>query len=239
MRRKCQNLKPLHGLMLVTLIALFFLTPSVEAGTWRDDFDDDNLNGWTLRNPHSAWFFFRDTIWARVRAPGLPLTVDFLEFTAFPGPFDKFTVTLAQPSSIMHIGLGKMFPETGSQSIFFYGFYPNHISASQVLPTGGVAGAGFRGWLPRNPGTIWEGKPLELAVHFDAGRFRFFADGQLRADFEDDHFDQIEFIMVMIVGEDGAQGQVDAFEISGPGIGGLVVQAKGKLATMWGSLRKR
>jgi hypothetical protein len=43
---------------------------------------------------------------------------------------------------------------------------------------------------------------------------------------------------ILIIGEGGHKEQrVDAFEISGPGIGGQAVQPKEKLATSWGGIK--
>jgi hypothetical protein len=225
--------------MVVILITIFLPMASVNAGTWRDDFEDDNLDGWVLRNPGSTWTVHDGSLHAQViqRDP----TADFLEFTAFPGPYERFTITLTNLSNSLFIGLSKMFiwPVTGRQVFYFYIFSTAAIDGLSINRLGGPFTSGFRDqWLPRNPGTLWEGDVAELQIHFDSAHFQLFADGELRADFEDSHFDQIDFATILIVGEGGDKEQrVDAFEISGPGIGGQTIQPKEKLATSWGAIR--
>lgn len=232
---RCRSLKPTWWLTAVIFVALSSLMSSVEAGAWRDDFEGEDFRGWAIRNPHSVWTVQDGFVHVEVRARGLVGTADFLEFTAFPGPYERFTVTLINPR--LSIALGKMFPETGSQRIFFYIFSSRRMSAFQVNRFGGPFVAGFRGWLPRNPATIWREKVVKLTVGFEEGRFRFFADDALRADFEDLHFENIEFITILIMAPDGVKGEADAFEISGPGIGGFAVDPKRKLATTWGRIK--
>lgn len=225
--------------MVVILITLFLPMASVNAGTWRDDFEDDNLDGWALRNPESTWTVQNGFVYAQMLLHRV-FSADFLEFTAFPGPYGRFTVTLTNPSPGMHIGLGKTFPSSiaDRQDFYFYCFSTGRIHGLRINRFGGSFVTGFRGdYLPRNPGTVWADGLVELKVHFDAGRFQYFADESLRADFEDPHFDQIDFITVMIIGEGNQRGQVDAFEISGPGIGVQTIQPKEKLATSWGAIR--
>ncbi len=235
---KCRNLGLTWILIVVVLITSFCLVVSVSAGTWRDDFEDDNFDGWRRNITVSTWTVLDGflQIQMNTRDP----TADFLEFIASPGPYRQFTVTLTNPSIGMRIGLAKAFPGPveGRQDFYFYSFSAYEISALNVNRFGGTFVSGFRNWLPRNPGTIWRDAVVNLKVNFDAGRFQYFADEALRADFEDSHFDQIDFITIMIVGGGAIHlEQVDAFEVSGPGIGVQAVQSKGKLASSWGGMK--
>lgn len=234
-----RDLRSTWALTALILITLFFLTESANAGTWRDDFEDDDLDGWVLRKRGSTWTVHDGSLHAQV-IQGDP-TADFLEFTAFPGPYERFTITLTDPSRGMMIGLSKMFiwPVTGGQVFYSYIFSAGAIGGISINRLGGPFTSGFRNqWLPRNPGTLWEGDVAELQVHFDSAHFQLFADGELRADFEDSHFDQIDFVIILIIGGGGHREQrVDAFEISGPGIGGQAVQPKEKLTTSWGGIK--
>ena len=240
MASKCRNLRSSWRPTVVILITLFLPMASVSAGTWRDDFEDDSLDGWALRNPDSTWTVQNGFVCAQM-LPHHVFSADFLEFTAFPGPYERFTITLTDLSNSLFIGLSKMFiwPVTGRQVFYFYIFSTAAIDGLSINRLGGSFTSGFRNqWLPRNPGTLWEDDVAELQVHFDSAHFQLFADGELRADFEDSHFDQIDFATILIVGEGGDKEQrVDAFEISGPGIGVQTIQPKEKLATSWGAIR--
>ena len=65
-----------------------------------------------------------------------------------------------------------------------------------------------------------------------------FANGELRADFNDPDFNQIDIIGFVLVGfkegPDVQEAWADSFMISGPS---LNVEPKGKLATTWGKLK--
>ena len=220
------------------LITLFLPMASVSAGTWRDDFEDGNFDGWKRNITVSTWTVLDGFL--RVQMITRIPTADFLEFVAFPGPYRQFTVTLTNPSIGMRIGLAKAFPGPveGWQDFYFYSFSAYKISALNVNRFGGTFVSSFRNFLPSNPETIWRGAVVNLRVNFDAGRFQYFADEALRADFEDSHFDQIDFIAIMVVGADAVvREQVDAFEVSGLGIGMQTIQPKEKLATSWGAIR--
>ena len=96
---RCRSLKPTWWLTAVIFVALSSLMSSVEAGAWRDDFEGEDFRGWAIRNPHSVWTVQDGFVHVEVRARGLVGTADFLEFTAFPGPYERFTVTFINPSA--------------------------------------------------------------------------------------------------------------------------------------------
>lgn len=66
-----------------------------------------------------------------------------------------------------------------------------------------------------------------------------FADGALRAVFDDPAFSDVEYIILMARGP-GGEWWLDAFEITGPFIPGedLAVSAQQKLVTCWARLRR-
>jgi len=238
MENEYRNLRSIWKPAVVILITLFLPMASVSAGIWRDDFEDDNFDGWKRNITVSIWTVLDGFL--RVQMITRDPTADFLEFVASPGPYRQFTVTLTNPSLGMRIGLAKAFPGPveGRQDFNFYSFSAYNISALRANRFGGSFVTVFRDFLPRNPETIWRDAVVNLRVDFDAGRFQYFANEALRADFEDSHFDQIDFIAIMVLGGDAVvREQVDAFEVSGPGIGVQTIQLKEKLATSWGAIR--
>ena len=74
---------------------------------------------------------------------------------------------------------------------------------------------------PRHPDTDWGTPKLkQMELHFNAGHFQCFTDGELRADFHDPGFSPIEIIGFVIQGTNLHVGTawVDAFTISGPSL---------------------
>ncbi len=77
-----------------------------------------------------------------------------------------------------------------------------------------------------------------MKITFEAGHFEMFVDGELRAFFEDEHFDQIDVIGFRMMSPpepgDRGSGWVDSFTILAPF---LSVKLEGKLSTTWGQIK--
>ena len=92
-------------------------------------------------------------------------------------------------------------------------------------------------WAPKHPKTVWPDTKrwlYEMTIRFNRGRFQFFANGELRADFVDGHFDRIELIAITsrIGGVGGVS--VEWFSFSSPP---LAISPQGKLATSWARVK--
>ncbi len=244
MNDKIQKL-PQVGPITVILAVCFCFVVSAKADVWRDDFNDESLKGWTPTSEFFIWEVQDGGLHVKYVAPKGGNPLEALELTAFPGPHQQFTITATNMKTIRSAGfgiaLGKRFPPppeappVAPWSSFWYVFFTHSIYAR--IFEGGGSGP-FNRWVPSHPGTIWDTRELkEMKLSFNAGRFQMFANGELRADFVDDHFDQIERIgFVMWVSEEAIapEGWADSFTISGPS---LAVEPRGKLATTWGKLK--
>ena len=166
---------------------------------------------------------------------------ELLQLTALHGPYKNFTLTvkdIGSKGTNFGIGLAKIFPDVPGEKRFFYIFLTNRISARRFDGHNGSIPFLIR--PPRNPGTRWETKELkQMKLTFNAGQFQMFANGELRAEFDDPDFDQINVIGFVLVGFKEVPGVgeawVDSFMISGPSLG---VEPKGKLATTWGKMKR-
>ncbi|MFQ6041239.1 MAG: hypothetical protein ACE5PV_10325, partial [Candidatus Poribacteria bacterium] len=179
-------------------------------------------------------------------APKEAPPLEALQLTAFPGPHKQLTITATSLKTTIRSGgfgiaLGKRFPPPPEAppgirwSSFWYVFFTHRIRARTFEGTGGSGP--FLRWVPTNPGTIWDTRELkEMKLIFNAGQFQMYANDELRADFEDDHFDQIELISFVMSGgeQPGAEGWADSFEIYDSA---RFVEPKGKLTTTWGRMK--
>ena len=233
---------------LFTILLLFI--PLHAGGTiWRDNFEGEKLKScWKPRGSFFKWEVKDGFLYAKqVVSSNLLLTP--LQLTAFPGSHRHLSIIVLDIKASLTgrvgfgIGLGKTFPEVCpvSNCRLLYIFALHRIQG--IWAMGGGRFAPFPTWDPRCPGKIWRTKVLkEIRVEFDSGRFQMIADGEVRADFKDPHFNEIDYIVFSISGIDppgGAQGWAGSFEISGPSITGYDVKPEDKLATTWGSIKGR
>jgi hypothetical protein len=229
-----------------SLLLLFLLIcVPVYGGTWRDDFNGEELKRcWKSMGGRFKWEVRDGFLHVKQNSTSNFIgPLRFLRLKAFPGIHKRFTITvtnLKARKSHFGVALGRSFPEIITTTFFWYLFFTNSIYARRA---DGVTGdAPFLTWAPRSPGTRWDTRELkEVKITFDSGRFQMMADGEKRADFEDPHFDVIELIAFAMWGHKfpGPEGWADSFEISGPSITGYEVKPKGKLATTWGSIKGR
>ncbi len=238
MGNKVQKLT--QALTMIALIsASLWLVVSAEAGAWWDEFNDEKLEGWTLEGRESTWTVENGLLRAKIRTQ-FDVRYELFQLTALDGPYENFTITvkdIGSKGANFGIGLAKVFPDAPGEKLFFYVFLTNLIQARRFngRDPGSIP---FLIRIPRHPGTIWETTELkQMELTFNAGRFQMFANGELRADFEDLDFDPIDIIGFVLVGfkvSGIGEAWVDSFTISGPS---LAVEPRGKLATTWGKLK--
>lgn len=163
-------------MMLVLLVIDVLSAVSASAGTWRDDFEAGNVDGWTPRGRHTVWETKDGFLHATMEPPkGLPEAADFVEWVAFHGPYERLTITLTligEERRNLDLGLGKLLPPGPFACHYVSDEY--RIRAMRIALNGTLTSgwAAVEGWVPRNPGTIWdEPKPQRLTVRFDAGHF--------------------------------------------------------------------
>jgi len=179
--------------------AFLCLVVSTEADVWRDEFNNGETlkDAWTPMGRIFTWEVQEGFLHVQLVAPRGIAPISGLELTAFPGSHQQFTITATNMEStqIIGIALGKKFPPD-FEAPFSYVFLTSHISDRVFNGRGGSAP--FLQWIPKHPGTVWATKALkETKLIFNAGQFQMFADGDLRADFFDEHFDEIEHISMV------------------------------------------
>ena len=234
-----KNLTPiLIGILLIyASIGCFAL---IEAATWKDDFHVAKKERWELVGEDSTWKVQDGFLSAEMRAEK-EAQHELLQFKTAPGPYHNFTLTvenIGSEQANFGIALGKKLPDKFSNTPFFYLFLSSRIEARRFSGTGGVRPF-LPHHVPRHPDTDWGTPKLkQMELHFNAGHFQCFADGELRADFHDPGFSPIEIIGFVIQGTNLHVGKawVDAFTISGPS---LPVSPRAKLATTWARLKKQ
>jgi hypothetical protein len=141
--------------------------------------------------------------------------------------------------------LGKRVP-ANAEAFHVYRFLTSEITASkinwrekpqQLLPPNDNWDPTPFDWVPKHPKTVWPDTKqwlYEMTIRFNRGRFQFFANGELRADFVDEHFDRIELIAITSrVGLPGSVS-VESFSFSSPP---LAVSPQRKLATSWAKVK--
>ena len=215
-------------------MTLFFLYGSSHAGTWIDEFDDDNLDGWTIVESSggtSNWQVKDGVLDVTIKnEPRVALSTHILELTAFPIEEERFRVIYTvHPSSplptFFGILLGRRFEWNRNLSLLrtCYQFYLRRIDGPIAFPD-------------KSPNIQLEIRQID--VHFDRGHFELFSEGEQIAKFEDNNFQQITVVALIARGDDMFHVVVDSFEISGPGIHPYGVHTKGKVAVAWGGLKR-
>ncbi len=249
------RLKTLYaiGLMLFNLLIGF----SVNAGIWRDNFNEEKLsiNGeklsdaWKPLNDLAYWKVADGLLWGKeVLNQWRTDTVTGLEMTRFVDHREHFTITVPN-LQVRHPGpppigvaLGNRVPAK-AESLHVYGFMTSIIAAYKInwreKPKPLFGGTKPFDWVPQHPGTIWKDTRMELGkmtIHFNRGQFQLFAAGEMRADFVDEHFDQIEQIAIVTTVSEGLSGSVsiDSFSFSSSS---LAVSPQQKLATSWAKVK--
>jgi hypothetical protein len=242
--------------MIICALFISLVSSHAFARALHDDFVElapenwGHPNGliWTVED---GTLHVNQPVWKGQGKPVMPITY-LLRFNAFPGPYSDFTIRVTEIAGRFGVALGKAFPEIlGNLTPSWYFFNPYETDGRAFQPNdsgGGMIPFAFQGfvdgkptwaWPKQCPSTWWDTRELKkMVVTFAAGRFRMIADGVLRADFVDKHFDEIELIGFLLMGNPeagGSQGQVDSFMYSDATI--QEVQSFGKITTTWGTVK--
>ncbi len=226
---------------IISLCLLIGCIPPASADIWHDDFDVENPDAWHIVGNAAVWTVEDGFLRARVQREW-ELQYELYQFHAFPAPYRHFTVTINNfggDKARFGFTLGKNFPDTPFEDPFFYVFFTDEIRARRFNGKG--SSHPFEVRVSKEPRIRWDTEILtKMELRFNVGDFQLFANGELRAEFQDANFDQIEilgFVMegINIANEWVAEAWADSFTISGPT---LNVSDKQKLATMWGELKK-
>ncbi len=250
------HLKTLYAIGLMCFTLLVGFSVNANAGVWQDDFNEEKLsiNGeklsdaWKPLNNLAYWKVADGLLWGKeILNQWRTYTRTGLELTRFVGHRKHFTITVTNLQvrhpgpPLIGIALGNRVP-ANAESFHVYEFMTSFIRAYKVnwhkKPKPSDVAKPFD-WIPQHPGTIWQDTRMELGqmtIRFNRGRFQLFADGEMRADFVDEHFDQIEQIAIVTSVSDSLSGSVsiDSFSFSSPS---LAVSPQRKLATSWAKVK--
>ncbi len=220
-------------------IHIFLFSKVVLADTWKDTFEDNNLDGWkhaTIENKNKGWdsvwksengvlnFTFTQTLQRR--------TADLLIMTALPISSTKLKVKATLIKGTLGIALGV--PGKGKSLGDFYVFRSGVIHHIHLLSDGSQMPIGFPAdiLIPSIP----LGQRVE--VIFFQGKFQLFSDGRLYAQFFDEDYPKIEAVGIFCRGKGHLHHELDNFYISTDG-DPLSVNGKNKLTTTWGYIKRR
>lgn len=251
---------------ILIVMTLFFISGvfynSTFAGVYQDDFNVLGKNRWELWGDDSNWKVIDGFLRTTIQTP-FQVDSNVFQFKGFPEPYQNFEISFGGDKIQRHIkrpghenftitvkniginkasfgiALGKQFPNLRGNDPFFYFFYTHRIHAVSLNGWGGRAPFGL--WRdPHHPDTFWNTFELEsMVIHFNKGRFQWYADGEKRADFIDTAFSPIEIIGFVITGYNihlVGSAWVDSFKISGQN---LSVLPQVKLATTWGRIKQK
>jgi len=240
-----------HLFHVFEVVLILTLATAGYAGTWRDNFNDGELNGWThvtkaAKDPwESTWESQENSLQTMLTVhfnnPRLGQVADFLQLTILP-PREKHTVTEGisikkEGGGSFGIAIGMLLPPEDRNFASVYLFSTTAIWAIKFDKTGG-----FDLFAGQNPVIRHKPQIDQMKIIFDAGRFQLFSGNQLIADFKDETFETIDLLGLMAWGFSGLHATIDDFVISGPrvpnGTGDLRVSPKNRLATKWGSLKR-
>ncbi len=229
----------------ITIVGLIVYCMAVSpafAGTWRDDFEDGNLDGWAMFNPIPAekWGV-EDGECSGQWTPAIPGTYSALQLHAENADsWEDYTVTFRAKlvESFGRAGGGDCcfgitfrMPIGRGVSTYSAFIHPesNEVSFFEEAREISVVSLPF---------DILEDTWYELKVIAEGDHLEFYINGELIGSFDDDSFPSggIE------LGVANTHVHFDDVVITGPEIPnggpGFAVASQSKLATMWGSVKR-
>lgn len=236
--------------MLLTV----FLSGHSYAGTWRDAFDGDELNGWERIVEENPWFadwgITRERLVGTIENHGQvqATAADFLHWNVHQFELNRLTVVGEEMRYDRHVEdisgelclfLGKRVPNPGFSEGYI--FSPENITKIQFS----TKGVFKKDEVIANYGLMFRLTSGDLRVVFNAGEFRLFTQDLLITEFFDDKISKIDVVGLIIMHKfPGAWflGTISTFSISGSGIpnhNSLDVQLQDtQLTTTWGELKR-
>jgi hypothetical protein len=230
----------------ITIVGLIIYCMAISpafAGTWRDDFEDGNLDGWAMFNPIPAekWGV-EDGECSGQWTPAMPGMYSPLQLHAENADlWEDYTVTFKAK-------LVESFGKAGGGACFFGITFRMPIGRGMATYQALIAPESNEVVFYEEdqetsvvslPFDILEDTWYELKVVAEGDHFEFYIDNELIESFDDDSFTSggidlgvanthVHFDDVVITGPEIPNG--------GPG---FAVTAESKLATMWGSVKLR
>ena len=243
--------------ILCSVILSVFITGYSHAGTWRDDFDGNELNGWERiveHNPwNTRWKVLGGILFSQIRKPREPLIpdkdiADFLQWTGMPFRLEQLTVIGTE--IIYHqegkLGMGELCLFLGKRravphfAVEGYIFSPEETSRVTFTANGDYSRGKTKAWY----GDKFPFTTRHLKVVFDSGEFKVFTNKDLLAEFIDARFTEIDVVGLLItshIGEVWFGAHISSFSITGQRIinQNLAVQLKEMQFVMtWAHLKQ-
>ena len=242
--------------ILCSVILSVFIIGYSYAGTWRDKFDGNKLNGWERIVEENPWFadwrLVKGALFSDIvnRPPDQFTIADFLHWNAHQFELNRITV---EGEEINYKPHGHDRFESGQFCLFLgkrgtapefaegYIFSPEEITTMWFS----VKGDYKKGNSKAKYGLMWRLTRGHLKVVFDTGRFRLFAQDILVAEFSDANINVIDVVGLLIlcdVDADWFEANISTFSVFGrdiPNHNSLDVQLRNtQLTTTWGKLKR-
>ena len=252
--------KSIVSIGLCTMLLSVFVIGHSYAGTWRDEFNGDELNGWeriVKENPWRArWWVLIDEpfhLYARISKPkqGNVTAADFLRWNAHQFQLKQLTVVGEEVRYDRHahnrsgelcLFLGKRQPEFNFAKSFAKGYIFSPEKATKIQFT--TKGVYKRDKVKADYGLMFRLTSGDLKVVFDTGKFQLFTQDLPITEFFDADITLIDVVGLIVLHKfPGASfgGTISTFSISGSGIpnhNSLDVQLRStQLTTTWGKLK--
>ena len=243
--------------ILCSVILSVFIIGHSHAGTWRDDFDRNELNGWERiveENPWFAKWILQDDpgrLYGRIVKPKQEgvTAADFLHWNLHKFQLKHLTVVGEEihynrnahnRSGELCLFLGKR--QTEPNFAEGYIFSPEKATKMQFTANGVYK----RGEVKADYSLMFRlTSSSKLKVVFSNGKFRLFTQDLLITEFFDVEIPTIDVVGLMVVFEFPGQwfvGDILTFSVSGQGIpnhNSLDVQLRStQLTTTWGELKR-
>ena len=251
----CRN-KIIVKMVFCAAFLSFCLIGNIYAGTWREQFDDKDLNGWErIRedNPWNAdWISIDGVLYSEVfNQKQEHLTkADFLHWNVHQFRLKRITV---ESEEIDYLSRGRAISMSGQFCLFIgkripepdfadgYIISPEEISKMRFSAKGDFT----RGESVAKYDLMWRLTRGNLKAAFNAGQFRLFTHHILVTEFFDPDIDLIDVVGLLILCDSDAdwfEGSISTFSVSGEGIPNhnfLDIQLRQEhFTTTWGSLKR-
>ena len=248
--------KHIVRMVFCTAFLSCFLSGSIYAGTWREQFDDKDLNGWErIRedNPWNAdWISIDSFLYSEVfnRKQEHLTKADFLHWNAHQFRLKRISV---ESEEINYLLRGRAISMSGQLCLFIgkripepdfaegYIISPEEISKMRFSEKGDFT----KGESIAEYDLMWRLTRGNLKVAFNAGQFRLFTQHILVTEFFDPDITLIDVVGLLILCDSDAdwfEGSISTFSVSGEGIPNhnfLDIQLRQEhLTTTWGALKR-